>query len=220
MDDFRSKLQSLYRHLLRKHGYQGWWPLISIGYHPRDYTYPKSEKQKFEICIGAILTQNTSWTGAYKSIENLHSLSLLDPQLILRQDRKKLKKAITPAGYSNQKTRKLCEFSKFYISLRGRTPTRTELLKVWGIGPETADSILLYAYKVPTFVIDEYTKRFLASIAIPSESLTYEQMKEIFEKNLKKSYELYQEYHALIVCEEKEKSKIAKRRGGEIQKPP
>lgn len=200
-----------YKSLLKDYGPQGWWPLISHqgsnptksgsinGYHPNDYSYPKTEEEKFEICIGAILTQNTSWTNVESALLNLKRVCNFDPESILNLSEDRLKEAIKPSGYFNQKARKIIEFSNFYLRLSKKTPTREELLSVWGIGPETADSILLYAYSKPSFVIDAYTRRFLINLKIIEGDETYDTLKELFETNLKNDYRIFQEYHALIV---------------------
>jgi endonuclease-3 related protein len=205
----KNKILELYKSLLKKYGFQGWWPLLDCdgcnptktgcvkGYHPKDYSYPKNEGQKFEICVGAILTQSIGWTSVEKALMNLKKINALTPLSLKKLNILKLKKAIKSAGYFNQKAKKLKLFADFFIVLNGRTPSREELLDVWGIGPETADSILLYAYKIPSFVIDAYTKRLMLSLGYKEK--TYDELKTLFEKNLKKDYKLYQEFHALIV---------------------
>ncbi|MBI4447845.1 endonuclease III domain-containing protein, partial [Candidatus Woesearchaeota archaeon] len=189
----------------------GWWPLLGCkgenptktgivkGYHPKDYSYPKTKNQKFEICIGAIATQNTSWVQAEKALLNLKMLNALNPECMDSLDIEKLKTALKPAGYFNQKAKKVKLFTKFYLSLKGRTPTREELLSVWGVGKETADSMLLYAFKVQTFVIDAYTRRIFSNLKLIKKEEEYDAIKSLFEKNLPNDLALYQEYHALIV---------------------
>ena len=206
-----NKIYSVYKELLRKHGKQGWWPLLHCkgtnptktgvmqGYHPGDYSYPKNKQQQFEICVGALLTQNTSWVQAEKALRHLKAKHALTPNALRQLNTTALKNAIKPAGYFNQKAKKLKAFAAFYQSLRGRTPTREELLRVWGIGEETADSILLYAYKIPTFVVDAYTKRILARLGLISRTARYAEIKALFENNLEPRLETYQEYHALLV---------------------
>jgi len=206
-----NSIKKLYEKLLKLYDPQGWWPLLECkgtnptktgsikGYHPNDYSYPRNKKQIFEICIGAILTQNTSWPQVEKALLNLRKLKALTPMKIKKLNLEKLKQAIKPAGYFNQKAKKLKIFAEFYINLKGKTPTREELLNVWGIGPETADSILLYAFKVPTFVVDAYTKRIFAKLGLIEKNEQYEKVKKMFEENLPKDFKLYQEYHALIV---------------------
>jgi endonuclease-3 related protein len=204
-----NKLLELYKKLLKKYGHQGWWPLLDCegcnptktgsirGYHPGDYSYPKNENQKFEICVGAILTQSIGWVSVEKALINLKKINALKPLSLKKLSILKLKKAIKPAGYFNQKAKKLKIFTDFFIKLDRRIPARDELLDVWGIGPETADSILLYAYKVPSFVVDAYTKRLMHKMGYAEK--TYDELKTLFEKNLKNDYKLYQEFHALIV---------------------
>ena len=168
------KLLKFYKKLLLLYGRQGWWPLLGVkgenptktgsmrGYHPGDYSYPKNDKQRFEICVGAILAQNTNWVNVEKALLNLQKAGVLDAKKVLQIKKEKLAKLLRPAGYFNQKARKLKEFAQVYAKLGKRAPTREELLKIWGVGPETADSILLYAYKLPFFVVDAYTRRVFA----------------------------------------------------------
>lgn len=191
-------LKKFYNKLYREYGSQGWWP-VNNSYHPNDYSYPQNEKQLFEICVGAILTQNTSWGNVQKAITNLEKSKMVDAKKVSRTNAEKISLLIKPAGYFNQKAKKLKIFSKFYLELKGRTPSRQELLEIWGIGPETADSILLYAYNVPEFVVDAYTRRILLREKLIKKNTTYDEVKSFFEKNLPKDLKLYQEFHALIV---------------------
>jgi len=203
----QDKIQKIYDLLLKKYGLQGWWPLLDVkgnnpsgsGYHPGDYSYPRNENQKFEIIIGSILTQNTSWLQVEKALFNLKKMNALNEKRIKKLSDGKLKEAIKCAGYFNQKAKKIRLFTDFYSSLKGKTPSREELLAIWGIGDETADSILLYGYKVPTFVIDAYTKRIFSHLKIIKESDSYMHIKHLFEKSIPRNLEIYQEYHALIV---------------------
>lgn len=169
------------------------------GYHPGNYSYPKTKKQVFEICCGAILTQNTGWVQVEKALLALKKLGILGPHGILECAPDVLKNAIKPAGYFNQKAKKLVLFTEFFMKLNRTTPARENLLNVWGIGPETADSILLYAFKVPVFVVDAYTKRIFSRIGLCKKDAHYEEVQMLFEKNLKRDVKIYQEYHALIV---------------------
>lgn len=203
-------IHSFYKELLDKYGYQGWWPLFDIkpskfnsfedtpAYHPGDYSYPKTRKQRFEICLGAILTQNTSWKNVEKALLNLKRVGLFTPEKILNSSPENFKEAIRPAGYFNQKAKKLKVFSDFFLRLK-RQPKRRELLDLWGIGPETADSILLYAYKEPVFVVDTYTRRIFSGLSLIKGDEDYETIRKIFENNLPSDYRIFQEYHALIV---------------------
>lgn len=161
--------------------------------------HAKYLKTKGKITRDATLTQNTSWPSVEKALINLKKLNSINPKKLLSFNEEKLKDAIKPAGYFNQKAKKLKIFSEFYISLNGKTPSREELLKVWGIGPETADSMLLYAYNVPTFVVDAYTKRIFSRLGFVKKEEEYGLVKLFFEKNMKKDFKIYQEVHALIV---------------------
>ena len=199
----------IYSKMLEMYGCQGWWPILGYngvnptktgsvkGYHPNDYSFPKNDHERFEICAGAILAQNTNWVNVEKSLNNLKSEELLSAEKIINSY-SKIKELIRPSGYFNIKAGYLVNFSKFYLSLNGRIPERKELLAVKGVGKETADSILLYAYKQPFFVVDSYTKRIFNNLGVIN-SLDYETIRGFFEANLPKSYELFAEFHALIV---------------------
>jgi endonuclease III related protein len=178
-------------------------------YHPNDFSYPKNKEQIFQIICGCILTQNTSWKQAEKAIINLIKNKMLDPKKIIETKENKLGEIIRPSGYYNQKAKKLKIISEWFIN-NNLVPKREELLKIKGVGPETVDSILLYAYKKPEFVIDSYTKRFLLKRNLITEKYKYDEIKKLFEDNLKKDYKLFQEYHALIVQNQKKikKTKI------------
>jgi len=187
--------------LHKAYGCQGWWPLTTSnghaaenmsegGYHPGNYSLPQADCQVYEICIGAILTQNVGWGNVEKALHNLLKLEAINPLAILNMDIELIKEAIRPAGYYNQKARKLIGFTEFYVALKGKTPTRKELLGVWGVGKETADSMLLYAFKRPGFVVDAYTKRIFHNLGFIREDAEYDDVKALF---------IYQEYHALIV---------------------
>ena len=206
-----NELKQIYNKLLKAYGLQGWWPLVGHdgcnptktgsvnGYHPGDYSFPKDVGQRFEICVGAILTQNTGWPQVEKALVNLDKVCGISPNELLDIEEDKLKQAIKPAGYFNQKARKLKQFAEFYLELDGRIPLRDELLGVWGIGPETADSILLYAFSVPSFVVDAYTKRVLLGLGLIGDDAGYDDIKDLFESHLDKDFKIYQEYHALLV---------------------
>jgi len=207
----KNTLKKIYDELFVSYGPQGWWPLVSFkgtnptktgsvsGYHVGKYNFPKTDDERFEICIGAILTQNTAWPNVELALRNLKELEAIEAKKMLYIDEDKLKVAIKPAGYFNQKAKKLLIFCKFYLELNNKTPTRNELLNLWGIGPETADSILLYAYKVPTFVVDTYTRRIFGNLGFVNSDATYDEIKLFFEKNIAPDLIVYQEFHALIV---------------------
>src|ERR1700739_4723000 len=179
--------------LFRAHGPQKWWP----------------GRTRFEVVVGAILTQNTSWTNVKRAIANLRRERLLTPTAIESISEGRLARLIRSSGYFRQKARKLKEFVRFLrVNYQGsldkmfRTPTptlREQLLKVHGIGPETADSILLYAGSHPVFVVDAYTRRILERHNLATGKETYEEIRGRFEGSLPSSPSLFNEYHALIV---------------------
>jgi endonuclease III related protein len=204
-------LLKIYNSLINIYGPQGWWPLFTCkstkkngtellkGYHCGDYSFPKNSRQRFEICVGAVLTQNTAWANVEKALLNLNKKKLLTAKAVKEINIRELKNAIMPAGYYNQKAGYLKNLACFYLSIKSETPSRKELLSVKGIGPETADSILLYAYNQPEFVIDAYTRRMFSHLDFFNINTKYLDIKEIFENFLPKDVVIYQEFHALIV---------------------
>jgi len=201
----RETLTEIYELLYDAFGPQNWWP----GETP------------FEIIAGAILTQNTNWTNVEKAIANLKSAERLNPQGLRHIDLARLAELIRPAGYYNLKSRRLKNFVDWlfdnYVgeveNLR-RVDTdqlRTELLPVKGVGRETADSILLYALDRPIFVVDAYTARIAIRHGLTEPDAGYEQLRELFEWNLPRNVELFNEYHALLVRAGKESCKTKAR---------
>ena len=203
----KEKLMVVYKKLLKTYGEQGWWPLLNNEHSEYNTLFKHKEKtlnEKFEISIGAILTQNTAWRNVEKALINLKSNGLLVPEEVLSVDTKKLAELIRPAGYFNIKAKKIKEFTRFFLShkedFKKNTLSREELLSVWGVGSETADSILLYALNKPFFVVDAYTKRLFYRLGFfSSERINYEDAQDFFHKNLNRDYKLFNEYHALIV---------------------
>jgi len=193
-----AKVMAIYEALLKHYGPQGWWPVLG-SYHPGDYGYPRNEEEAFEIIAGAVLTQNTAWTSVERALENLRRIEALNPCKILTLSWDVLKSAIRPAGFFNQKAIYLREIALLFAGLKGRTPSRKELMSVKGVGNETADSILLYAYKRPEFVIDAYTKRIATALGLAERGAGYMELKDLFESNLPRDVAIYQEYHALLV---------------------
>lgn len=203
--------QEIYKKLFSLYGAQGWWPLINFeginptktgsrqGYHPGNYDLPENDQQVYEIILGAILTQNTNWKSAEQALLRLYKISGFDPQKVLYLSETDLKNTIRCAGFFNQKAEYLKRITEFFLKLKGETPERQDILKVKGVGEETADSILLYAYKKPEFVVDTYTKRILHHLGFIKEKEKYGVVKELFESNLPLDVPLYQEYHALLV---------------------
>ncbi len=204
-------LGKFYGRLLDRYGPQGWWPLLDCGgrkpaaagrragYHPGEYDFPRSREQCFEICVGAILTQNTAWSNVEKALLALRQAEALRPRAMRDLAPGRLAELIRPSGYFNLKARKLREFTRFFENLGGRVPNRAQLLSVWGVGPETADSMLLYAYAQTTMVVDSYTRRVLAFFEPELATATYDQLKDRCEQGLPRELPVYQEFHALVV---------------------
>ena len=136
---------------------------------------------------------------ADKALSHLNQLDVVEPEKLLQLDAETMKTAIRCTGFLNQKSIYLREISRFFIKLKDKIPIRKELLKVKGVGNETADSILLYAYKQPEFVVDAYTRRIFRHLKIIDEKISYMKLKNLFESNLPRDVPVYQEYHALIV---------------------
>lgn len=185
-----SLLNKIFFLLLNKFGPQNWWPAETV----------------FEVIVGAILTQNTSWKNVEKAILNLKKSELLSPEKLSKLDDFELALLIKSAGFFNLKAKRLKNFLRFLeknsfdLETIKKIPNlREELLKIKGIGKETADSILLYAFDIPYFVIDAYTKRIFSRIGFLDEKASYEDFQELFHNNLPKDIHLYNEYHALIV---------------------
>lgn len=186
-------LDEYYNALFTTFGPQHWWP----------------GKTPFEIIVGAILTQNTSWTNVERAISNLRRARLLTPAAIERSSPAVIEPLIRSSGYFRQKARKLKAFCSFLGYQYGGSlkrmfaqPTivlRPQLLGVFGIGPETADSILLYAGGHPVFVVDAYTKRILARHGWTDGDAKYEDVRWIFERRFPGDTARFNEFHALIV---------------------
>lgn len=208
----RSKqVREIYEKLYQLYGPQGWWPLTSHegvnphktgateGYHPLDYDLPVTREEIYEVILGAVLTQNTAWLQARQAVINLKELGALVPEKLLNLDDETLKSAIRCAGFLNQKSAYLRAFTEFFIDLDGQIPYKKELLQVKGVGNETADSILLYAYRQPEFVVDTYTRRIFTHQRLVDEKISYQELKNLFQASLPRNVPVYQEYHALIV---------------------
>ncbi|ABV35921.1 uncharacterized endonuclease III related protein [Shewanella sediminis HAW-EB3] len=217
MTDNMKPFYAIYQTLYNLYGPQGWWPQTGYagsnptkrgatnGYHPKRYDFPQNIDQVFEVCLGSILTQNTNFIAVEKALINLVNLKALTPEAILALDYDNFKQAIRPAGYYNQKSRYIREFIPFFLKLNGGVPSREGLLSCVGIGPETADSILLYGYKQPQFKVDAYTTRIFHQLELIPENAKYDDIKVAVETELsnivkgEKLVIIYQEFHALIV---------------------
>jgi len=157
--------------------------------------------------VGAVLTQNTAWVNVVRAIENLRNAGALSPRAIMQSHSRRLATWLRPSGYFNVKTKRLkalCEWllEQGSVKALSRQPTealRTALLAVHGVGPETADDILLYAFGRPVFVVDAYTRRIFSRLGVLNGDEDYETVRTLFEKRLGPDSALYNEFHALIV---------------------
>lgn len=197
----------LYHKLYKHYEAQGWWPFRRCGYHPKEYFLAPTQEETFEVALGSILTQNTTFVSVQKSLTNLENLSAITPHAIKNLSINILKDAIRPSGYFNQKTDYILNFIDFFQNLNGRIPTRKELLNVKGVGEETADSILLYGYAQDQFKVDAYTKRILIGLGFIKENAKYSEIKALLENALRDVIKekqdrviIYQEFHALFVA--------------------
>jgi endonuclease-3 related protein len=183
----------IFQRLLDHYGPLRWWPA----------------ETPFEVCVGAILTQNTAWTNVEKAISALKAAGVLTPEGLRDVEPARLAELIRPAGYFNVKSQRLKDFMQWLDAGYGGSlermfagewrPLRDELLAVRGIGPETCDSILLYAGHKPTFVVDAYTRRLFHRLGLLPEQVGYEATRALFMENLPPDVGLFNEYHALIV---------------------
>lgn len=196
-----NRIKSIYKLLYKKYGAQGWWPGDS----------------QLESILGAILTQNTSWSNAEKAIENLKNFNLISVEKLKLITTDELAQLVRPSGYYNQKAIKIKNFLSFLSSYYSDSITemfkddlpliRKRLLEIKGIGPETADCILLYGGNKPIFVVDAYTHRILSRHGLVPEQTSYYEMQELFMDSLNDDTQMFNDYHALIVRVGKEHCK-------------
>lgn len=191
-----ARLHRIHDRLLNALGPQHWWPA----------------ETPFEVMVGAVLTQNTAWTNVEKAIANLKAGEMLSCSAILAVDTPDLAETIRPAGFFNVKARRLqalCVFLRDMgvadhpeelAALGSQPDLRQQLLAVHGVGEETADSILLYALGLPSFVVDAYTRRIFSRLAFLQGQETYGEIQALFQRHLPVNTRLYNEYHALIVA--------------------
>ncbi|MEJ2664889.1 MAG: hypothetical protein P8107_12765 [Spirochaetia bacterium] len=203
---------NVYRLLYNEYGPQGWWPIVgragtrgydSGGYHKGDYRLPRKPDEMFEIMTGAVLTQNTAWTNVHRALVILAQEKYLHVGRIMEMDEGKLAELVRSSGYYNQKAKKLKYLAAACLEnnwlKNGAVPRRQDLLSVWGVGEETADSILLYVFGSCVFVVDAYGKRLFYRLGITPKNTGYHALQQLFHTRLEKRRELYNEYHALIV---------------------
>ena len=194
MDNKSQALQNIYRQLLDHYGPQHWWPA----------------QEPFEVIIGAILTQSAAWLNVEKAIANLKAAKALSPKALRQFSLSEIATLIHPCGYYNAKALKLKSLAhwlgEYYrdnlneLFANTTEHLRQQLLSIHGIGQETADSIILYAANKPIFVIDAYTRRIIDRIGLAPEGNSYTAYQSLFMDNLPADAELFNEYHALLVC--------------------
>ena len=185
------RLDRLLRELRHGFGPQHWWPA----------------RTPFEVVVGAVLTQNTAWSNVELALANLRARRVLSPARLLDMDGEGLARAVRPSGYFNAKARKLRSVSRWYLDLGGLAALRerplpglrAELLDVWGVGPETADSILCYAAGRRTAVVDTYTRRILSRHGLVAPDAPYEEVRAWLQQRLAPSQYVFEEFHALFV---------------------
>ena len=188
--NLKSELLDLYDRLIEQHGSLKWWPADT----------------PFEVALGAILTQATAWRNVVKAIENLKAANVFTPDSINSISQERLELLLTPSGYFRMKAKKVRAFVEhitqrpMHEMFKQDVPElRKELLSIYGVGPETADSIILYAAEKPSFVVDNYTYRLLSRLGLIEGNYHYENLRSLFMDNLPADVELFNEYHALIV---------------------
>jgi endonuclease-3 related protein len=186
-------LGEVYARLYDAFGPQNWWPA----------------ETPFEVMVGAILTQHTSWTNVEQAIDRLKESGRFSPRGLLEMPVPELEQRLRPSGAFRVKTRRLRAFLNYFDDRFGScletmkrepvTRLRKELLEVSGIGPETADCILLYGLERPSFVVDAYTRRIFERLGRLEPALSYTQLRDEFQRELMPDVSTYNEYHALIV---------------------
>jgi endonuclease III related protein len=191
--NLKPKLTDIYNRLYKTYGPQHWWPA----------------ETPFEMIVGAILTQSAAWSNVEKAICNLKQADALSPEALRRLPDAELAQFIYPSGYYNVKARKLKAFAEYLgenygdnlekLFRRGVNELRNELLSIYGIGEETADSILLYAGQKPVFVIDAYTRRIIDRLGLRLSADKYADYQRLFMTALPPDIQLFNEYHALLV---------------------
>ncbi|MFC1504096.1 endonuclease III domain-containing protein, partial [Spirochaetota bacterium] len=221
-----NKIEKIYRILYKHYGPQGWWPLSMRGLVSKHHAGSvRTMRDRTEVIIGAILTQNTAWTNVEKALYNLNNADIRSFQKITKTPHQTLARLIHPSGFFNQKALRLKIISKFFspktvntiLHEKDITVLRSLLLGVKGIGDETCDSILLYAFSKNIFVIDAYTKRIFSRVGLLKENSKYNAWQLLFMKSLmriRNKSKVFSEYHALIVEHAKQycrKKQICKR---------
>lgn len=189
-ENLNNKLLELFHQLQAEHGNLRWWPADT----------------PFEVALGAILTQATAWRNVEKALDNLKAADAFTPEQIHAIPQDTLEELLRPSGYFRVKTKKVRAFVSHIVERpfdvmfkQNVSELRKELLSIYGVGPETADSIILYAAEKPSFVVDTYTYRLLSRLGWVEGNFHYERLRALFMDNLPHDVVLFNEYHALIV---------------------
>jgi endonuclease-3 related protein len=204
-------IRKVYDLLLEEYGRQGWWPLIRTkGGEPEYFGGPRNQQERFEVAVGAVLVQNTSWKNAAKALSALSEAEMIDPARLADASHEEVAALVRSSGYYNQKARRLGILARFFLEAGDGPPERESLLALEGVGPETADSILLYAFSRTFFVVDAYTSRLFSRLDLCDEIAKYHVVQDMFMDNLESDTETFNEYHALIVlhCKSRCKTKV------------
>ncbi len=211
----KASVQLVYDKLFNAFGPQGWWPVTPTGeskprhHAPRAGNAREREKARFEVMLGAILTQNTAWNNVEKALEKIHANKLCSPKALSKAPLSLVKKCVRSSGYYNQKAKRVKNLALYVqreydgdlkkMFSKPACELREELLAINGVGPETADSIVLYAAEKPVFVVDAYTRRVFTRLGFLKGSESYGEIQSLFEESLPRDAKLFNEYHALIV---------------------
>ncbi|MBI5346991.1 MAG: endonuclease [Candidatus Aenigmarchaeota archaeon] len=180
-------MQKIYKELVSYFSdLHGWWPMTR-NFKPKEW----------EVCVGAILTQNTNWKNVEKALDNLAAAGIKDARSVAALADNRLEKLIQPAGFYKQKAERLKLLAEFFIE--NKNPDREKLLAIKGIGPETADSILLYVYGKPYMPVDAYTRRVLQRMGKLKGNEGYEEIRHLLESSVEKNVSVYKKFHAGFV---------------------
>ncbi len=201
----------IFNTLFYRYGHQNWWPIVVNGrcLYLDDYrSRERTADEIFEIMVGSILTQNTSWENAAKAVSKMKENNLMNMESIMAIKIAELASVIKGSGYFNQKSRKIVALVNFLNSVSGGIEAirsiplkdaRNMLLSVWGIGKETADSILLYGFYFMIFVVDAYTLRIFSRIGVKTAEKGYDALQRHIIKNIDSDTLIYRDFHALLV---------------------
>ena len=210
-----NKIEEIYSTLLKNYKKQGWWPILNSGTGKCEYgiNAPRNDEDIFEIIIGSILTQNVAWTNVETALASLKKKKLLSPKKLHKTENSIIASCIRSSGYYNQKAIKIKNFLDRFSAINysfdrlkeiKTNSLRDMLLDINGIGPETADSILLYGLNRKIFVVDAYTKRIFSRLNLFSYTESYAAVQELFHREFPGTVKKYNEYHALIVAHGKD----------------